>query len=251
MVNYSDADDHYQLLEGIDRKRLAYKKNRILKTLMILGYFLFVKTDVVISFGQRDNFFALIPLMLRRKIKVIAGERNVTNDKPSIYEKLLMFYLYKRADFVVPNSYSQRDYILKKKPQWEKKGLRDAHASKGYRRKAGKTKGKGGPQRYRQSCPGGSSSFPIERAASQHAPPKQMRAPAISISTSHKMISLWGKLSTNSNRTKRQASPILRMARPNSLPGLPLSPAPIQAPKAMMANAPKKMPKKLSTRTSR
>ena len=60
-------------------------------------------------------------------------------------------------------------------------------------RKAGKTKGKGGPQHYRQSCPGGSSSFPIERAASQHAPPKQMRAPAISISTSHKMISLWGK----------------------------------------------------------
>ena len=107
-------------------------------------------------------------------------------------------------------------------------------------RKAGKTKAKGGPQRYRQSCPGGSSSFPIERAASQHAPPKQMRAPAISISTSHKMISLWGKLSTNSNRTKRQASPIFRMARPNSLPGLPLSPAPIQAPKAMMAKAPKR-----------
>lgn len=136
-------------------------------------------------------------------------------------------------------------------PEREKKGIRDAHASKGYGRKAGKTKAKGEPQRYRQSCPGGSSSFPIERAASQHAPPKQMRAPAISISTSHKMISLWGKLSTNSNRTKRQASPIFRMARPNSLPGLPLSPAPIQAPKAMMANAPKKMPKKLSTRTSR
>ena len=52
-------------------------------------------------------------------------------------------------------------------------------------------------------------------------------------------------------RRKRQASPIFRMARPNSLPGLPLSPAPIQAPKAMMAKAPKKMPKTLSTRTSR
>lgn len=107
-------------------------------------------------------------------------------------------------------------------------------------RKAGKTKAKGGPQRYRQSCPGGSSSFPIERAASQHAPPKQMRAPAISISTSHKMISLWGKLSTNKQQNEEAGKPDFQDGQAKQPPGTPSEPGTDTGPKSDDGQGPKK-----------
>lgn len=121
IVTYADVQDHYSVGCGIKRVRIAEGHNKVMKFFAIFFFFLRLKTDVVISFGQRDNFFSLIPLMFRRKIKVIAGERNTTNGAPSIYERCLLAFLYKRANFIVPNSYTQRDYLVKMKPIWKDK----------------------------------------------------------------------------------------------------------------------------------
>lgn len=121
IVNYSDTPDHYVVPSGVDIVKLGKGRSSVRKVLAIISYFLRIKTDVVISFGQRDNFFCLIPLLLRRKIQIIAGERNFTVGGSDFYEKWLLRILYKRASYIVPNSHSQREYLLKKNPQWKDK----------------------------------------------------------------------------------------------------------------------------------
>ncbi len=112
IVTFADMSDHYKAKDDVKRVRLAVGKNRILKIISIFFYFLTVKTDVVISFGQRTNLMCLIPLFFRRGVNVICGERNLTIGKPSRTEKLLFGFLYKRANWIVPNSHSQEKHII-------------------------------------------------------------------------------------------------------------------------------------------
>lgn len=121
LVTFSGEGYHYSVSEKVSRIRIAKTDNRILKFLSIFWFFLTHKTDCVISFGQRENMLALIPLVLRPKIKVIAGERNFTVGKQSNVERILFRYLYKRADFIVPNSYSQGEYISAQQPRLSRK----------------------------------------------------------------------------------------------------------------------------------
>ncbi len=124
IVTFADLPDHYTIPKGVKRVKLGEEKSDIRKFLAIFYFFLRVKTDCVITYTQRANTFSLIPLLFRsRKLKVIAGERNnTTYSTPTRFEKLLInIGLYRRADYIVPNSYSQKTYILKKRPQWSSK----------------------------------------------------------------------------------------------------------------------------------
>ncbi len=121
IVTFADVEDHYPCAMGITRKRLAPNKGRIGKMLSIFWYFLRVKTDVVISFGQRESFLCLIPLLFRRKIKVINGERNLTIGRSSRIEKILVKWLYRRSDYIVSNSYSQERNIVSLSPNLSNK----------------------------------------------------------------------------------------------------------------------------------
>lgn len=121
IVTFADVPDFYCPNENIRRVRIAQHKHPILKFLAIFWYFIKLKSDVVVSFGQRENAIVLLPLLFRPKIKVLAGERNFTIDAPTVYEKMLFSFLYKRANYIVPNSYSQRSYIINKCPKYENK----------------------------------------------------------------------------------------------------------------------------------
>lgn len=121
LVTFGDIPDHYDVNKSVKRFKIAEGKSKIIKLLSIFSFFIGHKTDCVISFGQRENLFCLIPLIFRRKIVAIAGERNFTVGKPSVIEKLLFTVFYKRANYIVPNSYSQKDYILSKCPEYKNK----------------------------------------------------------------------------------------------------------------------------------
>lgn len=118
LVTFSSVADHYPLNKSIRRIRLGINKNKIGQLIDIWRFFLTTKSDVVISFGQRENFFCIFPLVFRRNIKLIAGERNTTYGKPSKIERLLHAFLYKRANWIVPNSYAQEKYIKEKSPHF-------------------------------------------------------------------------------------------------------------------------------------
>lgn len=116
IATFGDVPDHYSIPNGINRVHIARDRSRVRKIAAICRYFLSVKTDAVICFGQRESSLALIPLLFRRKIKAIAGERNLTTTKRSMYERLLSFGLYRRANWIVPNSYSQNRYLSNRYP---------------------------------------------------------------------------------------------------------------------------------------
>ena len=110
ITTFGDNKDHYEINPKIHRVRLAERKSSFVKFWSIFWCFLTLKTDVVISFTQRASFFALVPLSFRR-IRVIVSERSLSVGKQSIQEKLLHKLLYRKVSAIVPNSYSQGDYI--------------------------------------------------------------------------------------------------------------------------------------------
>lgn len=121
VVTFADMSDHYKTSEKVSRVRIAEGKNKLIKLLAIYWYFLNVRTDVVISFGQRASLLCLGPLFFRSKIKVICGERNFTVGEPSKSERMLWGGLYKRANWIVPNSYSQGRYMFSRYKKLESK----------------------------------------------------------------------------------------------------------------------------------
>lgn len=121
LVTFGFAEDFYVLPKGIHRLRLRHNGRGVSKLLSIYKYFLRVRTDCVISFGARENFFCLIPLLFRPKVKVLAGERSVSFKGLTLYKKVNYSFLYKRANYIVPNSYSQWNEIMAIAPKYEPK----------------------------------------------------------------------------------------------------------------------------------
>lgn len=117
LVTYNNLPDEYLLNPSIKRVIIDKPKNSLLKELVISRYFLFNKMDCVISFRSTPNFIALIPLLFKKGVKVICGERNATI-VPNYREKLNYNYLYNRADYIVPNSYTQAKYLKRLNKSW-------------------------------------------------------------------------------------------------------------------------------------
>ena len=123
VTTYGDIPDYFNLSDKIKRIKLAPNKGKIIKLLSIWYYFLFVKADCIISFCQRNNFFALQSLLFRskRKLKVICGERNLSTSKYGLMQNIFFKILYKRANYIVSNSYSQKSFIIEKYPKYSSK----------------------------------------------------------------------------------------------------------------------------------
>ena len=127
IVTYADVPDHYSVPSGVNRIKLAEGKSAIRKHFAVFTYFIKAKLDCVISYRKMSNVRALIPLMFRSKrVKVICSERNTTVGTPDFSRRLLGYVLYRRADYIVPNSESQTRYLRKYNPLLASK-LRTIH----------------------------------------------------------------------------------------------------------------------------
>lgn len=111
-LTFGDITDHYYLSPMIVRKHLAPQKSTFQKILAVERFLLFAKADVVIAFSQRLSVLTLFPLLLRPFIKVISSERNYTNGRSDKFEKILIrTKIYQRANYIIPNNYSQGHYL--------------------------------------------------------------------------------------------------------------------------------------------
>lgn len=127
LVTYADVLDHYFTPESVKRVRIAEGKSSLIKFLSVFLYFIKTKADCVISYRKMCNIRALLPLFFRsRSVKTICSERNTTMGSPDIARRFMVHVLYRRADFVVPNSVSQTRYMLKENPRLMHK-LRTIH----------------------------------------------------------------------------------------------------------------------------
>lgn len=116
IVTFSDVEDHYPIDDRIRRVRLE-KKSKWRTFFSCFSYFLKLKRGCVISYGQRENLLCLLPMIFNHRVKVIASDRNTTIGKPSLTEKILCKILYRRAQFIVPNSQTQANYLCCKYPK--------------------------------------------------------------------------------------------------------------------------------------
>lgn len=122
IVNFSSTTPHYALNPKIKRIVLG-GKSRLATFLSIFNYFFTIKSKCVISFGARENSLCLLPLIFRPKVKVLAGERCASFQQMPMYKKINYKLLYRRANFIVPNSYSQREEILSIAPKYANKTI--------------------------------------------------------------------------------------------------------------------------------
>lgn len=118
---YRDGVDFYKVDPRVKREHIADGKPNIIKVLALMWHALTVKADVVVSWGFFQSVFILTALLFRPNVKVVCGERECTKLTPSIYEKILYAFLYRRAAYIVPNSYAQRDYEIGKHPSYAEK----------------------------------------------------------------------------------------------------------------------------------
>lgn len=127
IVTYADLPDHYEIPCTIRRIKLSEGRNKTIKLIHVFFYFLFIKTDCIISYRKMCNIRLLVPMFFRsRKIKVLCSERNTTIGSPDIARRIMVKYLYRRADYIIPNSFSQARVILGENPRLEYK-LRTIH----------------------------------------------------------------------------------------------------------------------------
>ena len=123
IVTYASSQDHYDTPKGVKRLDIgatnAKGKNMkaIIKMLKVFHYFLWLKTDCVIAYRECANLRVLPPMFFRsHKFKVICSDRNASL-KLSFRHKLLLHILYRRADYIVPNSKTETDFVAKHKPR--------------------------------------------------------------------------------------------------------------------------------------
>ena len=76
------------------------------------------KPDLIISFLGESNLYACINRLFC-KIPLIVSERNTTI-VPTYFDRI-RFFLYRLADIIIPNSYSQCKYLCCKLPRMEHK----------------------------------------------------------------------------------------------------------------------------------
>lgn len=76
------------------------------------------KSDVVISYLEQPSSFCCIAKLFA-KFKLIVSERNATQNLTR--NARFRLFLYRFADWIVPNSYTQRNFILKHCPSYKGK----------------------------------------------------------------------------------------------------------------------------------
>lgn len=107
---HSDCFYKYLLTgSGVSYEYVDRARNKLLRIPIITRYIRQYAPDVVVAFLRTPSVITCCAKFLLRNFKLIVSERN-TNQGISFSEKL-KFFLYRAADYVVPNSYSQTAFL--------------------------------------------------------------------------------------------------------------------------------------------
>ncbi len=112
VITYHNLEFYLPLLmeNNIDYECVVKAKNKITRLFYINKAIKAYDPDLVISYLDMPSMIACICRMLQfGKWKLIVSERNTTQAMNS--HERIKFGLYRKADFIVPNSYSQEKFI--------------------------------------------------------------------------------------------------------------------------------------------
>lgn len=107
LLTYSKNDD-YECPHGVKRVNIK-SSNKLILVFKLIYFIRNFSCDCCISFLSVNNIVSCLATFPKKKAKLIVGERNLSK-RYSLFEKIL-YFLYKRADYIVPNSNAQSFFI--------------------------------------------------------------------------------------------------------------------------------------------
>lgn len=117
LASYHRNDFYLPLVEslGIHHIQLTPSSHKLSKLLLVRRLVKQNKYDTIISYLNGPNSLACLCKILGFKGKVIVSDRAVKQKKGRA--KRILYTMYKTADHIVPNAYSQADYIAHNFPK--------------------------------------------------------------------------------------------------------------------------------------
>lgn len=109
----------FLIKNGIAYHYIPKAENKATRIYHVIRFLKNSKPDVLISYLSTPNIIACIAKCFIGKIKLIVSERNTTQSIGR--NEQIRFALYRFADIIVPNSYSQENFIKTSYPQLAKK----------------------------------------------------------------------------------------------------------------------------------
>lgn len=111
LVTYIDHDFYTELVEkyGLGCVNLHTRNNKLAKLWAIRKLIWHENYDVVIAYKNGPAIIGCLLKILGGTFKLIVSERNTT--QRLTYKERIKFWLYKRADYIVSNAFSQEKYI--------------------------------------------------------------------------------------------------------------------------------------------
>ena len=110
-VELQELGDSYEL-----HPELTNTKTRIFRLIKLIKRF---RPDVVISYGYSMSLPACVAKIFCPKVKLIVSERNTT--QVLTRSAKVLYALYRFADYIVPNSHAQSQYLSNRYPQYKDK----------------------------------------------------------------------------------------------------------------------------------
>ena len=103
------------LTNGVPYVYLKKANNSTFRIWHIARYIRRMKPDVVIAYLETPSICACVAKIFNQKFKLIVSERNTTQHTGR--NEKIRFILFRFADYVVPNSYSQEEYMKSEFPK--------------------------------------------------------------------------------------------------------------------------------------
>lgn len=120
VATYNKYADRYKVRQGIKRIEIPARGSNLKKLFIISQWIRDCNADCIISYRSPVNFILLSSLLFFKKPKIIVGERNLTI-LAGLREKVNHLFLYRFASYIVPNSYSQAEYLKSLNKKWSKR----------------------------------------------------------------------------------------------------------------------------------
>ena len=123
LVTYTDHNFYTELegKYGLDSLTLHPRDNKLSKLWSIWRLIQREEYDVVIAYKNGPTVIGCLLKMLGGKFRLIVSERNTTQQLTR--RERIKFWFYNKADYVVPNSFSQERFIKENFPQLSSKTI--------------------------------------------------------------------------------------------------------------------------------
>lgn len=118
LITYNEDSFYKHILDenGVENEYVAKAHNKIRRIPSLVRIIKAYNPDVLISYLSIPSAIACLAKMLGGKFKLIVSERNTT--QALTFREKVIFHLYRYADVIVPNSYSQTDFLCSNYPAY-------------------------------------------------------------------------------------------------------------------------------------